>query len=304
MSARYAAALAALRERAEETGYIDLHAERFGELFEAVHTYTKGRGRLLDVGTSPFTALYRELFPDLSLATLDRPTAMGGMSAAKAKRICGSTRHANADLNREPVPNSLGTFDMIVFCEIIEHLVVNPEQLLGELIGRLAPEGVLYLTTPNVFGYHKLMQVRHKANPQAVMFRRGEDGDAAYHFREYALNELVADVDRAGGRTVVAGYSDCWERDPAIRAALAPYPYLHGNIVMVAKRAESRDLPTQIEFPMVGAFDPLVDDITDIGARDRTVAERDRLRGEVERYETGPWAWLIRRLAARPPRRD
>ncbi len=245
--------------------YLRNHAQRFFELFSTVAELCGElpAPRILEVGTSPFSALYRDMFPRAKLTTVDRPKRMDGTSAREAKRRYGSVRHHNVDLNRKPLP-VIGQFDVIVFSEILEHLTVAPEQVISELIANLAPEGSLYLTTPNVFSYRHLMQTRHRQNPRPELFRRGEDVHATYHVREYAMTEIVAAVHAAGGRTVSGTYSDCWEREPDVAAKLARFPYLQGNLVIIAKRAESTDSQTQIEFPMFGAFDPLRQDLHEV----------------------------------------
>ena len=245
--------------------YLVEHAQRFFELFSTVAELCEGlpAPRILEVGTSPFSALYRDMIPHAKLTTVDRPTRMVGTSAREAKRRYGSVRHHNVDLNRKPLP-VLGQFDVVVFSEILEHLTVAPEQVIGELIANLAPEGALYLTTPNVFSYRHLMQTRHRQNPRAALFRRGEDVHATYHVREYAMTEIVAAVDKAGGRTVSGTYSNCWEREPEVAETLARFPYLQGNLVVVAKRSDSTEGQTQIEFPMFGEFDPLRQDLSEV----------------------------------------
>ena len=195
-------------------GYLRHHEQRFYELFETLARYIGERDRpeVLEIGTSPFTLLYKRLFPDIRLTTIDRPTEMGGANADFSRKDVQAVTHHNIDLNIQALPDDIGRFDYIVFSEILEHLVINPTQMMEELIALLKPDGYLYLTTPNFFSYHLLARMARRDNPQVVMHRRGEDPDAAYHFREYALNELVDAAIKAGGRVVVAETSACWER--------------------------------------------------------------------------------------------
>ena len=45
-------------------------------------------------------------------------------------------------------PRIVGTFDLVIACEVIEH-VAHPDELLRTLAGFVAPDGALLLTTPN-----------------------------------------------------------------------------------------------------------------------------------------------------------
>ncbi len=55
------------------------------------------------------------------------------------------------DLEQQPRPASLapGSFNTVLFCEIIEHLVA-PDRTLGKVVELLAPGGLLLVTTPNL----------------------------------------------------------------------------------------------------------------------------------------------------------
>ena len=53
------------------------------------------------------------------------------------------------DLNRDELPWPENTFDCVVCCEVIEH-IVDTDRLLSELKRVLKPGGVLVLSTPNL----------------------------------------------------------------------------------------------------------------------------------------------------------
>lgn len=54
------------------------------------------------------------------------------------------------NIENEPFPYADETFDVVLFCEIIEHLLSDPVHSLLEIRRVLKPGGVLVLTTPNV----------------------------------------------------------------------------------------------------------------------------------------------------------
>jgi 2-polyprenyl-6-hydroxyphenyl methylase/3-demethylubiquinone-9 3-methyltransferase len=51
-----------------------------------------------------------------------------------------------------------GTFDLITSMEVIEH-TADPQQFLEDLAKRLAPNGLLMLSTPNATGWSKLITI-------------------------------------------------------------------------------------------------------------------------------------------------
>jgi SAM-dependent methyltransferase len=139
-------------------------------------------------------------------------------------------------------PQTLGTtitasYDVIVFAEVLEHLVVNPVELFSSMLGLLRPNGSIYLTTPNFFSRKHLEQIRNHENPQEVFPRTNGNWDAHYHHREYGIKELLRFVDQAGGTPTGWYFSDCWDQTDPSAATLAKLPASQrGNIVMTFTR--------------------------------------------------------------------
>jgi SAM-dependent methyltransferase len=64
-------------------------------------------------------------------------------------------QHFNVEDMDSPCWKEVGSdYDVILFCEILEHLLVDPAPLMDRLKGMLRPGGSLMLTTPNVFSRH------------------------------------------------------------------------------------------------------------------------------------------------------
>lgn len=287
--------------------YLRHHEQRFYELFETLGRYVGDRDapEVLEIGTSPFTVLYKRFFPHIRLTTIDRPTEMGGTVEDFSLNDAQAEATHNYDLNTQSLPDTIGRFDYIVFSEILEHLVINPTQMIEELVALLKPDGYLYLTTPNFFSYHLLSRIARRDNPQVVMYRRGEDPHAAYHFREYALNELVDASIEAGGRVVVAETSACWE-SAEHKEQLAEFPYLYSNLILMVMPKGSTAHEAITNPVMTGPFDPLKQDLDSFLAVRRAMSDPQpddpevvTLRAQLNRYETGRYARLIRWLARR-----
>src|SRR4051794_26642888 len=96
---------------------------------------------------------------------LTEPLARLGARAtgidASADVIAVAREHAAAqglaiDYRAGDVQQLQGSFDLITCMEVIEH-VADPAALLGALALRLAPGGLLVLSTPNATGWSRLM---------------------------------------------------------------------------------------------------------------------------------------------------
>lgn len=222
-----------------QTEYGPQHKERFWELFNACAILLEGRAApcLLEVGTSELTALYRPLLPGLALHLADRPAEPGyiGFTREVSEHISGCSAYFAVDLEggAPAVAASgleAGAYDLVVFTEVIEHLDVNPVEMLGALLGLLKDDGFLYLTTPNFFRRENLEKIARLENPQEVFPAGDGNWDGHHHHREYAAKELLRFAVEAGGRVAAFYFSDCWDRDPSLPE------HERANLVLVVAR--------------------------------------------------------------------
>jgi SAM-dependent methyltransferase len=93
----------------------------------------------------------------------------------------------NVESDDFPYPD--GAFDVVVFCELIEHLAVNPVRALSEMHRVLRPGGILIVTTPNSLSLARLesfliggVRMVDRYSPSC--------GYGARHNREYHPGEL------------------------------------------------------------------------------------------------------------------
>jgi len=105
-------------------------------------------------------------------------------------------------LSKAPCPIDDGSFDIIIFSEILEHLRVSPLRVLKEIRRVLKPDGIMILTTPNM-GY--LRNVTHLLTGKNILQPFPEDDtrwdsvtDALTHTRVYMINEVLELIDKAG----------------------------------------------------------------------------------------------------------
>ena len=76
----------------------------------------------------------------------------------EAARTHAAGQNLEIDYRAAPVEDTEGQFDLVTAMEVIEH-VADPQAFLRSLAARLAPGGLLILSTPNATGWSKLMMI-------------------------------------------------------------------------------------------------------------------------------------------------
>ncbi len=218
--------------------YGKTHKDRFWELLNAVALLieNKPEAMLLEFGASEFSALYKKFFPGIRLHLSDRPTSADyiGFTARVCHDISGCSAFYPIDLEDagfvEQFPELSGRYDLIIFTEVLEHLVINPVELLQRLLALLRPGGHLYLTTPNFFCQHNLEQIARRENPQQVYPAANGNWDAHFHHREYGFKELLRMANEAAALIKAGYFSACWDTETDIPVDA------RGNIVLVLQK--------------------------------------------------------------------
>lgn len=232
------AALAALQAerqlRPDQLDYARLHRRRFAEAAQAIAALLQDHPdwpgcRVVEIGSSITPMLYKRLFPNLRLgsACLFRHPQLDGLVEQAAQLDL-----EKADLREGPVlPHR--EQHLLMLCEVLEHLVVNPANLFRALAGSLAPGGLLYVTTPNFFRDGARAALLAGRNPVAIYPAAFGPADRFHHHvREYAMAELLEAMRDAGLELEAAYYSDCWDTPEA--AARLPADALQ-NLVVVGR---------------------------------------------------------------------
>lgn len=192
--------------------YFRLHRHRYAMTLAALEPPP---AHVLEVGVTPgqFTQLLVESGYRVSGVDLD-PTKRQSLW----QRLGVEVRQVN--LEHEPVPFPDGSFDSVVFCEVIEHLVYSPLPVLRELRRVLVPGGKLVITTPNeLYAKSRLRALLRMLFWQSLStqaeFRHQMmlEGAARYttHARTYTMGELCWLVEQAGLQVVQRRYAAAWE---------------------------------------------------------------------------------------------
>ena len=183
----------------EHIAYLRYHWDRYRltkERFEEGWTRPHGGTRVLDLGCHVLhqTLLWKLDGYDVIGADLDWVTTHPAV-AETARRYAIPVfpyRDLSAAGSLAQVPD--GSVDVVLFCEILEHITFNPIPLWREVHRILRPGGRIVVTTPNYYHAHGRAWNRHR-----VLARMGggayveeilQCNTTAPHWKEYAMREV------------------------------------------------------------------------------------------------------------------
>ncbi len=197
----------------DQVEYLEYHRERFYELDNLLVAILAASQapRILDVGMSINSVIVKHLLPSASISICDRADIV---IPADSEFILHNVDLTDPELDSVDLP---GVFDVIVFAEVLEHLLANPVRVFRFLLRHLDAEGRLIVTTPNFFSGGNVDAFGKGINPQPMYparLKRGEE--AEFHVREYSMSELLLLSEEAGGRPFAFFYSSCWDKEPSL----------------------------------------------------------------------------------------
>ena len=180
----------------EPVGHLDTY---WGEaICRFLYTWNMARddsGSCLELGANPYFLTYlldEHTKLDLSLANYygDRGVKTETVSfvppgATDRKQVEWHAQLFN--IEEDVFPFEAGSFDVVLFCEMLEHLLMDPVAALRQIHRVLKPGGVLVLTTPNVARLENVLAMVSGAN---IYDPYSGFGPYGRHNREYSRHEL------------------------------------------------------------------------------------------------------------------
>lgn len=162
-------------------------------------------GKCLELGANPyFTTMILHTYTnlELTLANYFGPFP----NSQSAQNIEYRNQKGNAleklelkydhfNIEDTPFPYANKSFDVVIFGEIIEHLLNDPLKVLREIKRVLKPDGILVLTTPNVARLENVARLIAGANIYDPYSGYGPYGR---HNREFNRHELALLLDYVG----------------------------------------------------------------------------------------------------------
>lgn len=194
-----------------ELEYLRGQSRRIEYLAQLVQRYCDKLERsanILDVGPHFLTRYIMDTInPRPSMSTLGYPYSRLVPRDLLVEQV---TTNLNECANSPPIFTDQ-KFDVILFCEVVEHLFIPPDVILSFLRNFLRPDGgVIILGTPNAVCLSNRLRMMTGENPFHSLSRDWKSG--AGHIREYTMQELrqygkVANLD-----VEFEEYCDYWKQ--------------------------------------------------------------------------------------------
>jgi SAM-dependent methyltransferase len=153
----------------------------------------QGVRKVLELGSNPYflTLLLKKHFDfELKLANFFNDARL--QSREKQTIDNGLEKHemeySHFNVEQESFPYETGSFDCVIFCEILEHLLLDPDFAFKEISRILKPSGYVIVTTPNAARLSNLVSLARGENIYADYSPHGIYGR---HNREYTFKEVA-----------------------------------------------------------------------------------------------------------------
>ena len=162
---------------------LDYLLEKIKNLINNIEDEKKRAVNILDIGPHFLTQIIREN----SNAVVDQL----GWRFDKVSQLKKNETHYDFDLNSTIDFNNcpkLPQYDILIACEIIEHLYTSPNYVLNFFKRIVRDDGFLVLGTPNAVSLKHRIVMLYGKNPYELI---RETLDNPGHFREYTKNELI-----------------------------------------------------------------------------------------------------------------
>ncbi|MCX5543206.1 methyltransferase domain-containing protein [Paraburkholderia sp. CNPSo 3076] len=221
----------------EIENYLKSDFKRFVYTLGLVDQVSGQGGQALEFGSNPYftTMLVRQFTAfDWSYSNYFGPHLTQGVHRQKVSYRSledGEDRVAEMEYHHfnsesDHFPFSDGTFDLVLYCEILEHLTNDPCKVLRNIRRVLKPDGEFILTTPNVARIENVMRLIDGANLYDPYSGYGPYGR---HNREYTCDELRQLLRYVG-----------FEVESIFTADVNPYLYQYKGDISVLREILSR----------------------------------------------------------------
>ena len=178
------------------SGFWGPHYLRYTETFKALLRATElagGRQRALELGTSWVFATYmksREMMKEVDVTDFSAQH-MGRSRITRGNYPALDTAFTafSLDLESDKLPVENDSYDLVVCCELLEHLDVDPMFMMCEINRCLKKDGVLLLTTPNSISSQIVKRILHGYSPQFYIYYQKDRRPFRHNF-EYAPHQL------------------------------------------------------------------------------------------------------------------
>ena len=184
--------------------YHKTHAARLARTAELLVEMVEEVGedcRILELGTSGFLpVLLKSLFPSVSIDVTDYDGERKEGERLRSVSVAGQSAEVRAftvDLEYDMLPVEDETYDIVICCEVLEHMEIDPMFMLSEVNRVLKTGGKLFLTTPNVLSARAFTRI-FEGYPPYFFMQYHKSREYHRHNYEYSAKMLWSTLKCAG----------------------------------------------------------------------------------------------------------
>jgi len=152
-------------------------------------------GRILEIGSAPYHMTYLIHKKGLPLCGVDiSPERQSSFITNVGLKI------KECNIEESPLPFEDNMFHYILLNEVFEHLRINPIKTLKEINRVLHPDGILVLSTPNLYNIRNIVNLmlgKGFDDPYAEFSKIEKLGHMG-HVREYSTKQVAKFLDNTG----------------------------------------------------------------------------------------------------------
>lgn len=183
----------------EQDSYHYGHSRRMARTLEVL-LEENPEGQLLEIGTTGLIPLsLSKLKPDLRVFgtdfNLDKPPM--GVEKYTLKDQSIDIQVARVNIEEDSLKFIDEYFDVVLLCEVIEHMERDPMAMLSQVNRVLKPGGTLIVTTPNATSTRSINKILNGYEPYFYM-QYQKKGTLYRHNYEYSIHSLSAVLNAAG----------------------------------------------------------------------------------------------------------
>jgi SAM-dependent methyltransferase len=172
--------------------YVETHARRFYETLRLLPDLQRD-ARVLELGAIPYylTVLLKK-FAGLNVDPLSfYEVETAQQTTHHLENVENQEQfdfdYAPLNVERDVFPAADEFYDLVLCCELLEHLLINPSHMLYEIHRVLKPGGYLLLTTPNILRWGNVLSLVKGRNINDCYHGNGIYGR---HNREFSMSEV------------------------------------------------------------------------------------------------------------------
>jgi SAM-dependent methyltransferase len=189
----------------ERNNYLNFSLDRFLKTLELIPDNITAASKVLELGASPY--FMSLLIMKYLKCHVDYANYFGEKSQLRQEEVLVSEKYnerhvfrfKNFNIENERFPYKNKSYDLVLFCEIIEHLTVDPVHSLVQINRLLSDGGYLVVTTPNALRYENILKLLLGKN---IYDHYSGYGAYGRHNREYTPSEMRILAESLGFRII------------------------------------------------------------------------------------------------------